>query len=109
MKRVAQSCGAIGLGTVDRILRNLRFNLSQRKVLLVFDEAQHLSIECLETLRELLDQPPHCGLLFAGTHELEQIFTRQALELEQCVPGFMPARPCPASPKKKQLISCILS
>jgi type II secretory pathway predicted ATPase ExeA len=50
---------------------------------LVFDEAQHLSIECLETLRELLDQPPHCGLLFAGTHELEAIFTRQALELEQ--------------------------
>jgi len=83
MKRVAESCGAIGLGTVDRILRNLRFDLSQRKVLLVFDEAQHLSIECLETLRELLDQPPHCGLLFAGTHELEEIFTRQALELEQ--------------------------
>jgi hypothetical protein len=48
------------LGAVDRILRNLRFDLSQRKVLLVFDEAQHLSIECLETLRELLDQPPHC-------------------------------------------------
>ena len=57
--------------------------VGQRKVLLVFDEAQHLSIACLETLRELLDQPPHCGLLFAGTHELEQIFTRQALELEQ--------------------------
>jgi type II secretory pathway predicted ATPase ExeA len=71
------------MGTVDRILRNLRFDLGQRKVLLVFDEAQHLSIECLETLRELLDQPPHCGLLFAGTHELEAIFTRQALELEQ--------------------------
>jgi hypothetical protein len=34
------------------------------------------SIECLEALRELLDQPPHCGLLFAGTHELEEIFTR---------------------------------
>jgi type II secretory pathway predicted ATPase ExeA len=83
MKRVAESCGAIGVGTVDRILRNLRFDLSQRKVLLVFDEAQHLSIECLETLRELLDQPPHCGLLFTGTHELEEIFTRQALELEQ--------------------------
>ena len=31
----------------------------------------------------ILDQPPHCGLLFAGTHELEAIFTRQALELEQ--------------------------
>ena len=75
-------------GLVDRVRSDkgksrLRFDLSQRKVLLVFDEAQHLSIECLETLRELLDQPPHCGLLFAGTHELEEIFTRQALELEQ--------------------------
>jgi DNA transposition AAA+ family ATPase len=47
----------------------------QRRALLVFDEAQHLSIECLETLRKLLDQPPHCGLLFADTHELEEIFT----------------------------------
>ena len=27
MKRVAQSCGALGMGTVDRILRNLRFDL----------------------------------------------------------------------------------
>src|ERR1035441_5287454 len=38
MKRVAQSCGAIGLGTVDRILRNLRFDRSHRKVLLVVTE-----------------------------------------------------------------------
>ena len=109
MKRVAQSCGAIGVGTVDRILRNLRFDLSQRQVLLVFDEAQHLSIECLETLRELLDQPPHCGLLFAGTHELEAIFTRQALELSNGVPSFMPARPCPASQRRKPPRLCILS
>ena len=60
---------------------------------MVFDEAQHLSIACLETIRELLDQPPHCGLLFAGTHELEEIFTRKALELAfpvSCWPG--PAR-----------------
>jgi type II secretory pathway predicted ATPase ExeA len=95
MKRVAQSCGALGMGTVDRILRNLRFDLGQRKVLLVFDEAQHLSIACLETLRELLDQPPHCGLLFAGTHELEEIFTRQALELEQWRSRFHAAQALP--------------
>ena len=95
MKRVAESCGALGIGTVDRILRNLRFDLSQRKVLLVFDEAQHLSIECLETLRELLDQPPHCGLLFAGSHELEAIFTRQALELEQWRSRFHAAQSLP--------------
>ncbi|MGA3318950.1 MAG: ATP-binding protein [Candidatus Korobacteraceae bacterium] len=77
-------------GRSEYVLRNLRFDLSQRKVLLVFDEAQHLSIECLETLRELLDQPPHCGLLFAGTHELEEIFTRQALELEQSAHSVKP-------------------
>jgi len=29
-KQVAESCGAIGLGTVDRILRNPRFDLSRR-------------------------------------------------------------------------------
>src|SRR5271167_4859190 len=29
MERVAQSCGAIGMGTVDRILRNLRFHAGQ--------------------------------------------------------------------------------
>src|SRR5580658_7511848 len=83
MKRVAESCGAIALGKTDRLLSNIRFDLGRHKALLVFDEAQHLSIECLETIRELLDQPPHCGLLFAGTHELEEMFTRQALELEQ--------------------------
>ncbi len=82
---------------------------SARSGLLVFDEAQHLSIERLETLRELLDQPPHCGLLFAGTHELEAIFTRQALELEQWRSRFMPARPCPASLRRKQPLSCTLS
>ena len=83
MKRVAESCGAIALGKTDRLLSNIRFDLGRHKALLVFDEAQHLSTECLETIRELLDQPPHSGLLFAGTHELEEIFTRQALELEQ--------------------------
>jgi len=48
----------------------VRFDFNDRKVLLVFDEAQHLSIDCLETIRELLDQPPHCGLLFAGARPM---------------------------------------
>jgi DNA transposition AAA+ family ATPase len=109
MKRVAESCGAIGVGSVDRILRNLRFDFSQRKVLLVFDAAQHLSIECLETIRELLDQPPHCGLLFTGTHELEEIFTRQALELEQWRSRFHAGRHFLAFLSRKREKSCTLS
>ena len=87
----------------------LRFDVSQRKVLLVFDEAQHLSIECLETIRELLDQPPHCGLLFAGTRKLEEIFTRQAWSWSNGAPGFTLARPCLASPMRRQPTLCILS
>jgi DNA transposition AAA+ family ATPase len=81
MKRVAEAAGAITGGDVDRILRNLRFDLGSRKALFVFDEAQHLDIDCLETLRELHDMPPRCGLLFAGSHELEKTFQR--LDMEQ--------------------------
>jgi type II secretory pathway predicted ATPase ExeA len=81
MKRIAESAGSITAGDVDRILRNLRFDLRGRKVLFVIDEAQALDIPCLETLRELHDLPPNCGLLFAGSHELESMFNR--LDMEQ--------------------------
>jgi DNA transposition AAA+ family ATPase len=81
MKRVANAAGTISKGEIDRVLRNLRFDLRSRKVLFVFDESQHLDISCLETLRELHDMPPHCGLLFAGSHELEKTFNR--LDMEQ--------------------------
>lgn len=104
MKRIAEAVGAITLGTVDRILRNLRFDFEGLKVLLVFDEAQHLSIECLETVRELLDQPPHCGLLFAGSHELERIFSRQALELEQWKSRFHAGQALPGLSEEEAVL-----
>lgn len=81
LKRVAEACGSIGTGNADRIIRNLRFDFRNRKVLLVFDEFQHASVECIETVRELLDMPPHFGLLFLGSHQMEQTFQR--LDLEQ--------------------------
>src|SRR6185437_8203195 len=81
MKRVAEAAGSPTTGELDRILRNLRFDLGARKSIFVFDEAQHLDMHCLETLRELLDMPPHAGLLFAGSHELEKTFNR--LDMEQ--------------------------
>jgi type II secretory pathway predicted ATPase ExeA len=59
----------------------MRFDLRGRRSLLCFDEAQHLDNQCLEIIRELFDQPPHCALLFAGSHNLKQIF--QQVELEQ--------------------------
>lgn len=81
MKNVAEAAGSISAGDTRRIFKNLRFDLNKRKVLFCIDEAQHLDIACLETLRELHDMPPHCGLLFAGSHELEKTFNR--LDMEQ--------------------------
>ena len=52
-------------------------------MLLVIDEAQHLSINAFETLRILLDRPPHFSLLFAGSHDLKQTFDRFSATLEQ--------------------------
>jgi DNA transposition AAA+ family ATPase len=75
LKRIAMVVGSLAAGNTDRIINNLRHELRKGKVLLVFDEAQFLSIECLETLRELLDIGL-VGLLFAGSHQLEDIFDR---------------------------------
>jgi DNA transposition AAA+ family ATPase len=80
MKRIAVAVGSMSAGHTDRILRNLRFDFGARKILICFDEAQHLSVACLETIRELLDEV-RCGLLFAGSHQLEATFNR--LDMEQ--------------------------
>jgi DNA transposition AAA+ family ATPase len=82
MHRVAIACGSIGGLPIERTLANLRFDFGTKRVALYFDEAQHLSIECLETVRELHDEM-HWSLCFAGSHQLDRIFTKWAGELEQ--------------------------
>lgn len=81
LKRVARACGSLPTGDADRLIRNLQFDFSGRRVLIVFDEAQHLSVDCLETLRELVDRLK-CGLLFAGSHDLISTF-KNSFDLEQ--------------------------
>ena len=83
MKAVAIACGASAAGDALRIARNLAHDFQCRRVLLAVDEAQHLSINAFETLRALLDQPPHFSLLFAGSHDLKQTFDRFSATLEQ--------------------------
>ncbi len=83
MRRVAQACGAVASGEIDRMLANLRWEFRNARVTLYLDEAQHLDIDCFETLRELLDQEPRFSLVFAGSHELETIFKKFAGTLEQ--------------------------
>jgi len=81
LKLIAEACGSSPTGDNRRIIRNLRFDFGKRRVLIVLDEAQHLSVDCLETVRELLDRLG-CGLIFAGSHDLMRTFKR-SMELEQ--------------------------
>jgi DNA transposition AAA+ family ATPase len=83
LRRVAYACGTSGAGEIDRLIANLQWEFKDKRVLLVFDEAQHLSIDCFETLRELFDQEPHFSLMFTGSHELDRIFTAFSGTLEQ--------------------------
>ena len=81
LKRIAMSAGIPHRGQIDQLIEKIHFHFGARRALLVLDEAQHLDLACVETLRELLDQPPHFGLLFCGSHELQKTFNH--LEMEQ--------------------------
>jgi DNA transposition AAA+ family ATPase len=81
--KMAQACGAITSRSTQQIMRSLAFELRGRRVLFVLDEGQHLSIECLEIVRELSDEPPHIGLLITGSHQLLNTFKQHAAKLEQ--------------------------
>ncbi len=83
LKEIALACGISSIGDSRRVLRALRRAFSGRSVVVVIDEAQQLSVAALESVRELLDEPPHCGLLIVGSHELERKFTLNSVELEQ--------------------------
>jgi DNA transposition AAA+ family ATPase len=81
--RIAKACGLRVGGTRDQIIDRLREEHRRRRCLLVIDEAQHLSIECFEAVRELLDREPYFSLLFAGSHDLHLKFERSSATLEQ--------------------------
>lgn len=64
-------------------MQALRAEFLSRKTppALVFDEAQHLSVESLETIRELHDRTRRagrkgCGIVLAGSHNLHRDFER---------------------------------
>ena len=80
---MAQACGTSPIGEIDRILQNLLWDYRGHRVALVFDEAQHLSIDCFETVRELFDQGRLFSLIFTGSHELDRVFRKFAGTLEQ--------------------------
>jgi DNA transposition AAA+ family ATPase len=83
MRRVAYACGSAPHTSIERAIANLRYDFRGQRVILYFDESQHLSIDCFETARELLDEEPRFSLCFAGSHELDRIFSGFVGTLEQ--------------------------
>ena len=81
MTEILLECGMVGRGYIGQMLRKVRHAFSGRRVLLVLDEAQELDIAALNTMRELLDEPPYFGLIFAGSHDIKVRF--HDLKLEQ--------------------------
>lgn len=74
------SAGIPSRGTIDMVLRKLRFFLAEGRTLLMIDEAQHLDHDGLEVLRQLLDLPPHFGVVLAGSHDLTQRLSHWQME-----------------------------
>jgi DNA transposition AAA+ family ATPase len=82
MRRIAVACGSMGDTSIDRTINNLRYDFEGKHVVLYLDEAQHLSVDCFETVRELYDEL-HWSICFAGSHELDRVFLKWAGNLEQ--------------------------
>ena len=69
--------------TTQGNLMSARYALRNSRTLWVFDEAQHLSLECIEIVRELTDLKPYFGALVLGSHQLRVYFERNAAQTEQ--------------------------
>lgn len=84
IQQIAETVGAVASGiNVRAIVKNIRHTVGSRRALLLLDEAQHLDINAMETVRELHDLPPHFGLLFLGSHNFGERLMQNALQMEQ--------------------------
>ncbi len=95
LKRIATASAAVvGSQTNDRLLNGLVRHFRGRSGSVIVDEAQHLSIETLEILRELHDRSA-CGLVLAGSHNLYENFLRGRAQLEQWLSRIDRKEPLP--------------
>jgi DNA transposition AAA+ family ATPase len=81
---LVECCTRAGLpsrGRIDQLVRKLRYFLSEKRTVLLVDEAQALSKNGLEIVRQLLDEPPYFGVVLGGSHNLS--VTLQHWQMEQ--------------------------
>jgi DNA transposition AAA+ family ATPase len=81
--KILATAGISSAGLLQKNLASLRYSLRNRRVIFIFDEAQHLSIPCLEIIRELNDLRPYFGIMLLGSHKLRLLFDQRAAEMEQ--------------------------
>ena len=80
---LVEACTEAGIpnrGTIDQLIRKLRFFLGGKRALLIVDEAQHLNAKGLEILRQLLDTPPYFGVVLGGSHDLSKTISVWQME-----------------------------
>jgi DNA transposition AAA+ family ATPase len=83
LKRICTKCGTPADTAIDRAIHNICWDFKGKRVVLYFDEAQNLSIDCLDTVRELFDEEPHFSLIFSGAEDLDQNFSKFTGNLER--------------------------
>lgn len=81
LMEISLAAGIVPRGYIGQMIRKVRHHFAARRALLILDEGQQLDHAGLETMRELLDEPPYFGLLLAGSHNLKRKFFE--LDLEQ--------------------------
>ena len=81
LSECAVRAGLPARGSIDQLIRKLRFFLSEKRTVLLVDEAQALSKNGLEIVRQLLDEPPYFGVVLGGSHNLS--VTLQHWQMEQ--------------------------
>jgi DNA transposition AAA+ family ATPase len=82
MQLIAEAVGSICAGSIRNVIANLKYELQDKQCVIVLDEAQHLSLACMETVRELLDLDPRCGLLFMGSHKFGLMLDMKSIEMD---------------------------
>jgi DNA transposition AAA+ family ATPase len=97
MKRLGREAGVrIGYVSREKVAANMIDALTSRErpPAIIVDEAQHLSVASLETVRELHDRSG-CGLVLAGSHDLFDKFLRSRAQLEQWLSRIDHKEPLP--------------
>jgi type II secretory pathway predicted ATPase ExeA len=70
---ICLEAGIPARGDIGQMVRKIRHAMEGRRALLIVDEAQWMDVVLLDTLRiELLDRKPYIGIIFAGSHDIQE-------------------------------------